>query len=184
MAKKIRLDFSSVKERPVWNTRLMPEGVYKATITAVQETSAQDGTPMLVYSIKPSNKTYCDRNFPYYCKLQQNQLWKLRDLLISAGQQVPKRSVQVDPGSVVGKSIAISVADDKYREEIRSTVTSVFPLSAVDLEEVSAGDAADDTQKAPQKTPETPDDLDEFDDLDNLDEFDDLDNLDKSDSSK
>ena len=88
MAKRIKIDFTKTEERSGWNTRQIPEGLYKAKVAAVQETEAQDGTAMLVYAFVPEDSRFKSRRFPYYCKLQQNQLWKLRDLLVAAGETV------------------------------------------------------------------------------------------------
>ena len=83
-AKKIRLDFSKVEERSGWNTKHIDEGLYPMTIASVEETEAQDGTDMLVFALVPTSSKIKTRRFPFYCKLQQNQLWKLRDLFVAA----------------------------------------------------------------------------------------------------
>lgn len=114
MAKKIRLDFSKVEERSGWNVRQIPEGLYKATVAGVQMTEAQDGTDMLVYALVPTDTKYKSRRFPYYCKLQQNQYWKLRDLFVAAGEDIPKKVVNIDPEKIVGSTIVIEVEDDSY----------------------------------------------------------------------
>lgn len=130
--KKIRLDFSKVEERSGWNTRNMPEGLHKFKIESVQETEAQDGTDMLVYALRPTEGRYKTRLFPFYCKIQQNQLWKLRDLLVAAGQTVPKKAQQIDPSSVVGKFVAGEVEDETGQYAGRSTVNGIYGLEVLD----------------------------------------------------
>ena len=132
MAKRIKIDFTKTEERSGWNTRQIPEGLYKAKVAAVQETEAQDGTAMLVYAFVPEDSRFKSRRFPYYCKLQQNQLWKLRDLLVAAGETVPKRAVQIDPEKIVGKSVAIEVEDDSYNGNVRSSVNGVYGIDILD----------------------------------------------------
>lgn len=140
MAKKIRLDFSKVEERSGWNTKQMPEGLHKMKIEAFQETEAQDGTAMLVYALVPADAKYKTRRFPYYCKLQQNQLWKLRDLLVAAGQTVPKRAAQIDPSTIVGKYIAAEVEDETGQYAGRSSVNGTYGLDILDEGDAPADD--------------------------------------------
>lgn len=132
MVKKIRLDFSKVEERSGWNTRHIPEGLHSMKIEAVQETEAQDGTDMLVYALVPTEGKYKTRRFPFYCKLQQNQLWKLRDLFVAAGIPVPKKVQQLDPAKVVGKVIAAEATDETGQYEGRSSIQATYPLDILD----------------------------------------------------
>ena len=89
MAKKIKIDFTKTEDSSSWNTKQIPEGLHAAKVASVQETEAKDGTDMLLFGFKLKEPKYKTRNFPFYCKLQQNQLWKLRDLLVAAGETVP-----------------------------------------------------------------------------------------------
>lgn len=132
MAKKIRLDFSKTEERSGWVTKQMPEGLHKMKIEAVQETEAGDGTDMLVYALVPTDPKYKARRFPFYCKLQANQLWKLRDLLVAAGQTVPKKAINIDPGVVVGKFVAAEIEDETGQYAGRSSVNAVYGLDILD----------------------------------------------------
>lgn len=142
--KKIRLDFSTVEDKPVWNTRKIPEGMYKAKIASVAQTEAQDGTAMLVYGFKLVDSQYASRLFPYYCKLQQNQLWKLRDLLIAGGLSVPKKAQQIDPQKIVGGIVAVDICDDSYNGTVRSTVANVYPANLIDDTDDDIDDEIDD----------------------------------------
>lgn len=141
MATKIRIDFSKVEERSAWNTKQMPEGLYSATIAECKQTQAQDGTDMLVYALVPTENKYRNRRFPYYCKIQPNQLWKLRDLLVAGGMSVPKKAQQIDPEKVVGARVAISVEDDTYNGVVRSAIGGVYPADILD--DVDSSEFAD-----------------------------------------
>lgn len=132
MAKKIRLDFSKVEERSGWNTRGIPEGLHKMKVESVQETEAGDGTAMLVFALVPTDSRFKSRRFPFYCKLQQNQLWKLRDLLVAAGITVPKKATMIDPNGPVGKLIAAEVEDETGQYAGRSSVNATYGLDILD----------------------------------------------------
>lgn len=176
---RIKLDFTKTEERSGWNTRQIPEGIYAAEVVSLQETEAQDGTAMLVYGFQPTDKKYRTRKFPYYCKLQQNQLWKLRDLLVAAGQSVPKKVVNIDPNKIVGAKVAIEIEDDTYNGNVRSTMQSVYSLDLLeDLEDDELEDTTeDDLDDDFEDDEEFEEDFDEDDDLDedDLDEEEDFD---------
>lgn len=175
MAKKIRIDFSKTEERSGWNTRQIPPGLYKATIASVKETEAQDGTAMLVYGFRPTSSRFRTRLFPFYCKLQQNQLWKLRDLLVAAGERIPKKALNIDPNKVVGREIAIEVEDDVWDGKVRSQVQAVF--SAEMAEEDPVAEDSEETQDEVEDDnfDEVEDDFDEDEDFDEDLEDDELD---------
>jgi hypothetical protein len=144
--KKIRLDFSKVEERSGVNTKAMPEGLHSMKIESVDQTEAQDSTPMLVFYLVPTESKYKSRRFPFYCKLQQNQYWKLRDLLVAAGQTVPKRAVSIDPNSVVGKVIAAEVEDETGQYAGRSSINGIYGLDILD-DDGSIADDEDDEEE-------------------------------------
>lgn len=169
MAKKIKIDFSKVEERSGWNTRQIPAGIHKMKVTAVQQTEAQDGTPMLVYALKPADARYTTRLFPYYCKQQQNQLWKLRDLLVAAGETIPKKAVQIDPEKIIGRFVAAEVEDDMYNGNVRSQIQGVFGTDILEDDEDDQYDEDDQDYDEDLDDPE--DDYDE-DDLDDSEEED------------
>lgn len=183
MAKKIRLDFSKVEERSGYNSRQMPEGLYEAKVTGLVHKDAQDGTAMLVYSLAPTADKYKTRNFPYYCKLQQNQLWKLRDLFVAAGEAIPKKATQIDPEKIVGSIVAIEVGDDTGQYDDRSVIVSVYPTSI--LEESDDADDDDEDYEDEESEDEDYDDDDdsdeEYEDDEDLDEDEDDDDYDDSD---
>lgn len=176
MAKKIRLDFSKVEERSGYNSRQMPEGLYEARVSGLVQKDAQDGTPMLVYTLAPTQKKYATRAFPYYCKLQQNQLWKLRDLFVAAGETIPKKATQIDPEKIINAKVAIEVGDDTGQYADRSVIVSVYPLdtlSDLDDEDEQDDDIEDDDIEDDEDDEE---DLeDDFDDLDDDEDEDDFD---------
>lgn len=176
MVKKIKIDFSKVEERAGWNTKHIPEGLHKMKVTGVQETEAGDGTDMLVYSLVPADSRYKTRVFPYYCKLQANQYWKLRDLLVAAGIKVPTKAAMIDPSGPVGKFIAAEVQDDVYQGNVRSQVQGTYDLDILDEDDApepdedeeeydeEAEDEADDEEYEDEEDEEE----DEEDDLNDL----------------
>ena len=183
MAKKITIDFSKTEERSSWNTRKMPIGLYRMRIASVQQTEAKDGTPMIVYGLQPTSQQFRTRLLPFYCKLQPNQLWKLRDILVAAGQKVPQRAIKLDPEAIVGAVISAEVEDDLYNGVERSTLTGVYsaeftaemedPTQGPDSEEDSSSSSEDPSSYDESDSGEYEDDEYDEEDYDDSDDFDD-----------
>jgi|SRR5882672_1947888 len=133
-----RLDFTNVKEGGMmFNKRHQPAGDYKGKITKVQDAkSKKDDSKMWLFTIEVNGAAY-----PYYCTFAENQLWKIRNLFVAAGINVPKKQVQVDPTKVVGKSIGVTLEDDEYDGKMQSVVQATFPVSELD------GDTDDDDEE-------------------------------------
>lgn len=164
------VDFTNVKDGGVFNTKRIEAGDYLAKIIKVEDhvskSEKSKGTPQYLFTIRLVNLP--SSTFPYYCQLTENQLWKLRNLLIAAGKTVPKRRAKVDPNTIVGKVIGVLIEDDEYEGKERSTIAGVFP--AADLgDSVSAPDEDDedeDEEDAPLEEEEIPDTSDDDDEAD------------------
>ena len=154
MVKKISLDFSKVEESSGFNGRHIPEGLHRMKIAECVQTEAQDGTDMLVFTFVPTDPAYKSRRFPYYCKLQPNQLWKLRDLLVAAKVTVPGRVFTFNPQTVKGKILACEVQDDTYQGNLRSSVQGTYGLEILDEDGGSASDEDEDESEEPEDEPE------------------------------
>lgn len=129
MAKKIRLDFSKVEERSGWNTKHIPEGLHEMKVVAVDDKEANDGTDMLTYALVPTDPRYKTRRFPWYCKLQPNQLFKIRDLFVAAGIAVPKKALNIDPDKPIGSIVAVEIVDATGQYEGRSEINGIYEQS-------------------------------------------------------
>lgn len=128
MVKKVAartLDFTNVKESTGVNPKHKEEGEYLAKITEVRDDPAKDGEAMWCWIIKPVDDA--SAAYPYYVKLVDNQLWKLRNLFIAAGIPLPKKAVKIDPNKVLGKTIGIVLEDDEYEGKMKSVISAVLP---------------------------------------------------------
>lgn len=159
------IDFSNVKDGGGrFNKKRVPAGDYLAKVTKVEDAeSKRDETFQYLFTIKVEK--FSQYAYPYYCKLQENQLWKLRNLLIAAGINVPKKRVKLDPNRVVGKLIGVTMEDDEYEGKAQSVVASVFPaseLSGAELdEEEDEEEEAEDTEEDEDSETESDEDEDE-----------------------
>lgn len=168
--KKRSVDFSNVSEGSGVNPKRVPSGDYEAIIVNVDETMKDEDVMWRFDFQLADNKTAI---YPYYVKLVENQLWKLRNVLTAAGLQVPKKSVAVDPTRVLKKSVGITLVDDEYEGKLKSTIDGLFPANELaeaddEPEPVVAAKKPALAKKAATKATAPVED-DEDDDLDELD---------------
>lgn len=151
------LDFSNVKESTGINPKQVEEGEYLAKITSVSEVDAKDGTPMWLFVISPDD--HRSASYPYYCKLQENQLWKVRNLFISAGLSAlvaGKSKVKLNPNKLVGKAIGIVLEDDEYEGKMKSVIEAVMPASDLEDGGVSEDPDIEDDEDDEEEVVEAP----------------------------
>ncbi|QKY80330.1 hypothetical protein SEA_MERCEDES_30 [Microbacterium phage Mercedes] len=163
MGKKITLDFSKVEERSGWNTKEMPEGLHEFKIELVDLKDANDGTAMWTYGLRPVNPKYKTRLFPYYCKHQANQYFKIRDIFVAAGLTVPKKRVALDPDAPIGKIIAAEVTDASGQYAGRSEIDGVYDRSIIEDDDQVDSDDEVEEDDVDEEADEVEDD-EEFDD--------------------
>ena len=119
------VDMSKVTEGGQFNKARIPSGDYAAKIVKVEDAVAPDKTPQYLFTIQIVG--HSSTKLPYYCKLQDNQLWKLRNIFIAAGKTVPKKKVQVNPNQIVGRLIGVTLEDTEYEGKEQSEIAGVFP---------------------------------------------------------
>lgn len=122
------LDMAKAGEGSNFKTGRVPRGSYKAKVVKVQDHKSKDKNDMWLFTIELISDEY-RRTFPYYCGFDENQLWKIRNLLSAAGLNVPKKKLKVDPTKAVGKIIGIELDDDEYDGKEKSVIVDIFPKS-------------------------------------------------------
>lgn len=159
------LDFSDVKDRNESgiNKKRVPAGDYLARVARVEDRPVKDTKePQWMFVI--SLESVRGRAYPYYCKLQANQLWKVRNLFLAGGLTIPKKKVRLDPNKVVGKLVGVTMEDDDYDGKLQSVIAEVFPASELQ-EDNDAGAESDedeyDDEEAEDSTEEEPEEDEE-----------------------
>lgn len=158
-ASAMQLDFTNVKDGGgSFNKKHQAPGDYAGKVTKVEDAkSKKDGSKMWLFTIQVGTGVYA-----YYCKFEENQLWKIRNLFVAAGVNVPKKRLKVDPSKVVGKEIGVTLDDEEYEGRMQSTITAVFPPS--ELEGYSSDDDDDDEEDEEDEETSTDEEDDEEDD--------------------
>lgn len=145
------LDFSNVKESSGINPKHLEEGEYLAKVTEVRDDPAKDGEAMWNFIIQlEDHKT---ATYAYYVKLVENQLWKLRNLFLAAGIDIPKKAAKIDPNRVVGKVVCVVLEDDEYEGKMKSVIAAVMPKEEFEGYEGDTSPADDDEDDDEEEEP-------------------------------
>jgi hypothetical protein len=137
------VDMSGVKDRGSFNPRRVAEGDYAAIITKVEDGETKENKEFqYIFTIKLEK--FSQNSYPYYCKLTENQLWKIRNLMIAAGVSVPKKRMKLDPNKAVSRKVGVTMADDEYEGKMKSVIDAIFPVSELaDGAEIESDDEFD-----------------------------------------
>lgn len=113
----INLDFSSVEER---SFEPLAEGIYNLTIIEAEQTTSQKGSEMIKVTFEEeSTKTRIWENYV----LQQNCLWKLKELLDVIGVDT-SASIDLDPQDLIGVMVKGKVIQDTYNNGSEEKITN------------------------------------------------------------
>lgn len=146
------IDFTNVKEGSGFNKKRMPAGDYVAKITRVEDSpSKKDNEPQWLFSI--TLEDHKSVTYPYYCKLVENQLWKLRNLIQACGIAVPRKKIKLDPERLVGKLIGVTLEDDEYDGKAQSVIAAIFEATDVVGNDMPAADDDDDDDDVEETPP-------------------------------
>jgi len=166
-ASKKLLDFTKVKDQGEFNPVHQEAGDYVMQITGVTESKSKADNDMWTFVCKDVNRARA--TYPYRCTLNLDALWKVRNLFVACGIQVPKKKFNVDPNKLVGKQFGCSLEDEEYEGRMKSVIAAVFPASDVvaptktkkkKVEEVDEDEDIEDE--------DVPDEIEDVDDLDEL----------------
>ena len=172
MAKKIRIDFSGVDKEIRSGSRAahVPEGDYLAKpVNAELRKSEKSGSKYLSWRFqivepkKFKGKTLYDRT-----SLKPDALWNLRNLIFSAvGKNIAGRVVNLDPESIYGKVLCITVEDDEYEGKLRSQIVDYQPKKAYGAKDEEDDDDEDEEEEEEEEEEDDEDEEDE--DLEDVD---------------
>lgn len=161
MAVKTRnLNFTDVKDKGSFSPKRVKAGDYRMKIVNVEEGKSRKDNLQWVFTLELAENKRA--TYPYYCALDGDALFKLRNLMLAAGLKAPKKRLAVDPNKLIGKEIGASLEDDEFEGRLKSKVEAVFPVSELN----EAEDEDDDEPEDDEETDEDDSDDEEEDDSD------------------
>jgi hypothetical protein len=158
-ASKLNVDFSNVSEGGNFKPKHKEAGEYTGRIIKVEDDEVRQGpnkgNTRWAFTIKIDGD---DRaSYPFYCGHGEKEFWKIRQILVAAGINVPRKAVSVDPNKVVGKSVGVILEDHEYNDRITSSIDELIPVKDIQ-DPLNDGDAPSTRRKA---TPVEDDDVDD-----------------------
>lgn len=151
---KLRIDFSQVED----STNVAP-GRHIARVKEVTQGEGQS-YPYLRWNLQIVEGRSKGLHISYFTSLSPRALFKLRELLVALGVNVPKSAVSIDPNKLVGRTLGIEVEIENKAGEEYPEVKKVF--STKKMEGVPAVSPA-----GPAARRQQPDEYIMDDDLDN-----------------
>lgn len=110
----------------------IPEGDYGFRITkASLKKGKESGKDNIVFSLKVirGHDRGLNKSLRHNCSLQKQSLWNLRNLIESAGKQVPSKAVKLDLDKMAGWELAGTVIDSEYNGKPKSEISAFFPMA-------------------------------------------------------
>lgn len=126
----ISVDFTNVSTEG--GSVHIPEGDYAFKITSAKLKKGGDSGKLYIeffMTVTQGSSKGLKKKLRHTCSLQPQSLWSLRNLMESAGKQVPSKAVKLDVNKMVGYELAGSVVDDEYDGKKKSIIASFFPIA-------------------------------------------------------
>lgn len=177
VSSKHTFDFTDVREPSAFTPKRKKAGDYEAVIVSFEAGVSKKDNPQWVFGLQlTSDKSAV---YPYYCGLDNDSAWKIRNLILAAGMNAPKKKVSVDAAKLVGKKIGLELEDDEYEGREKSRISRIFPTSELadsePIDEDEDDDEEDDDIDTDDEDDSEEDDEDTDDEEDAEDEDDDSD---------
>lgn len=170
----VSVDFTNVSDSG-GSFRVQP-GDYAAKIKKVTPgVSKASGKPKLTFELEGLNGAVKGRKIFYEVSLQEQALFKFRNLLLSLKVDVKKSVMKIDITKLVGLVVGITVDDDEYKGKVKSAIIDTFPCTVkkdgkLIREDISDEDDSDDDVEDLDSMDDEDEDEDDDDDGDEEDE--------------
>lgn len=113
----MNLDFSNVQ-----GGTILEEGMYNVTIESVEEKTSASGKQMLLVRFREEEtKTAIFENYV----LQENCLWKLKELLVAAGIEC-NGAIDFETEDLIGLVFKAKIVQDDYNDSKVNRIKKVY----------------------------------------------------------
>lgn len=147
----------------------LPEGDYKAKITAIKSGESQAGNSQIIVTFTISEGPMKGKELRDYITLTEKAMWRLGNLLEALEIKWPKKVFNLPFEKLIGKELGITVYDDEYNGRVSSKVGDYLDESTIDgILEGETDEESEDEEDVEEES----DDEDEDDDDEELEEFD------------
>lgn len=154
----ISVDFEGVK-----NFKAVPEGPYILKIVSAEHGESKQENPKIDWEFEVSQGEHEGAKLWATTSLDEKALWKVRELLEAAGQDVPDGEMDIDLDDIVGCELGAIIYHEEYEGKNRAKIGDFISVDEVDASE-------DGDKKSSKKSKKDEEDDDNVPDVDNMDE--------------
>lgn len=113
---------------------IVPAGQYVAVFIDAEETTSQQGNPMIVADVEILRGEHKSRSIRDYLVFTDAAKWKLAQVLVAIGREIPEGEFELTPSDLIGKTCGIVTIEEEYNGKEKAKIDRYFPLD----EEVEA----------------------------------------------
>ena len=114
---------------------IVPAGQYVAAFIDAEETVSQSSNnPMIVVEVEILRGDQKSRSIRDYLVFTEGAKWKLAQVLVAIGREIPEGEFELAPSDLIGKTCGIVTIEEEYNGKPQAKIDRYFPLD----EEVEA----------------------------------------------
>lgn len=164
--KKKKGNVISVNFEGVKAFKTIAEGQYKLKITSAERGTTDNDNEKIDWEFEVANGPSAGSKLWTTTTLTDKSLWKLRELLEAAGQEVPDDEMDIDLDDLVGCELGAVVFHEEYEGKNRAKISDFISVDEVD------GEADEEEEKSSKKSSKKKDEEEdeEVPDVDSMDE--------------
>lgn len=152
----LMVDLSGVEASERRRKVRIPEGIYLAKVDKVEKAKFNSGSRGVTWQFvitdsgkgKGARLYYNNAVIDAEGQVMENTLWSLRGVLqaLEPRIKIPDKMMKIPFDKLVGRKVALEVADDEYEDKIRSTIVDVFHPDLIEEEEVDEEESDEDEE--------------------------------------
>ena len=122
------------------------------------------GKDKITWELVGLNGAIKDKKIFYDTSLQEQALFKLRNLLLSCKVEVPKSKMSISLDKMRGLVFGVIIDDDEYKGKIKSIIIDTFPVTVKKDGKMIKEDISDETDEYDEDDEDDIEDIDESED--------------------
>lgn len=123
----VSVDFTGVSESG-GSFRVAP-GEYAVKIKTAKMGTSKAGKPKITWELEGINGAVKGKKMFLDTSLQEQALFKLRNLLLACKVDVPKSKMNISLDKMKGLVLGVVIDDDEYKGKTKSAIIDTFPVT-------------------------------------------------------
>lgn len=107
---------------------IVPEGDYVAAFIDAEESLSQNQNEMLVVRVEILEGEYKSRGLKDYLVFTEGAKWKLAQVLVAIGMEIPEGDFELAPTDLIGKTFGIRTIEEEYNGKPTAKIERYYPL--------------------------------------------------------